>query len=150
MIARIQGWGPDPEYAWTFTGRKTSRARQIGNAFPPPVARAVGNSIAAALRHEGTRATGLTYTDQQHDPVYVVLRDAREPLSAAEIIARAGASISELEFARRVDAISRDFSLYIAGTGEAKTYELGEFRGFVGQDDHLRHHAFETARARIS
>jgi DNA (cytosine-5)-methyltransferase 1 len=45
MVARIQGF-PDE---WTFEGRKTSVYRQIGNAFPPPVAEAVGRSIAAAL-----------------------------------------------------------------------------------------------------
>ena len=41
MVARIQGWD-GREYRWEFTGRKTSNYRQIGNAFPPPVARASG------------------------------------------------------------------------------------------------------------
>lgn len=45
MTARIQGF-PDE---WEFFGRKTSAYRQIGNAFPPPVAAAVGRSIGAAL-----------------------------------------------------------------------------------------------------
>lgn len=45
MAARIQGF-PD---SWFFSGRKTSAYRQIGNAFPPPVARAVGSQINAAL-----------------------------------------------------------------------------------------------------
>ncbi|WP_201024635.1 DNA cytosine methyltransferase [Kocuria rhizophila] len=45
MAARIQGFDED----WKFHGRKTSVYRQIGNAFPPPVARAIGNSIRAAL-----------------------------------------------------------------------------------------------------
>lgn len=40
MVARIQGWD-DEEYKWTFCGPKTSRYRQIGNAFPPPVAKAL-------------------------------------------------------------------------------------------------------------
>ena len=42
MVARIQGFPDD----WHFTGRKTAAYRQVGNAFPPPVARAVGQSIA--------------------------------------------------------------------------------------------------------
>jgi DNA (cytosine-5)-methyltransferase 1 len=45
MAARIQGF-PDN---WRFSGKKTSVYRQIGNAFPPPVARAVGVQIVAAL-----------------------------------------------------------------------------------------------------
>jgi len=45
MIARIQGF-PD---SWQFTGRKTHACRQIGNAFPPPVAQAVATKIFDAL-----------------------------------------------------------------------------------------------------
>ena len=45
MAARIQGF-PD---AWQFAGRKTTSYRQIGNAFPPPVAQAVGEQIAKCL-----------------------------------------------------------------------------------------------------
>lgn len=45
MAARIQGFPDD----WEFVGRKTSAYRQVGNAFPPPVARAVAESIARCL-----------------------------------------------------------------------------------------------------
>ena len=45
MAARIQGF-PD---SWLFSGKKTAAYRQIGNAFPPPVACAVGAQILAAL-----------------------------------------------------------------------------------------------------
>ena len=45
MAARIQGF-PDE---WKFSGKKTSAYRQIGNAFPPPVACAVGTQIKMAL-----------------------------------------------------------------------------------------------------
>lgn len=45
MTARIQGF---PDH-WQFFGRKTAAYRQIGNAFPPPVAAAVGRQIHAAL-----------------------------------------------------------------------------------------------------
>lgn len=45
MTARIQGF-PD---SWVFAGKKTAAYRQIGNAFPPPVAQAVGSALAEAL-----------------------------------------------------------------------------------------------------
>lgn len=45
MAARIQGF---PDF-WQFSGRKTAAYRQIGNAFPPPVAAAVGTQIARAV-----------------------------------------------------------------------------------------------------
>ncbi|MDR2611546.1 MAG: DNA cytosine methyltransferase [Deltaproteobacteria bacterium] len=45
MAARLQGF-PD---SWIFSGGKTAVYRQIGNAFPPPVAAAVGGRIFAAL-----------------------------------------------------------------------------------------------------
>jgi len=46
MVARLQGF-PDE---WQFSGGKTAAYRQVGNAFPPPVARAVATGIAACLR----------------------------------------------------------------------------------------------------
>ncbi|MBQ3401846.1 MAG: DNA cytosine methyltransferase [Synergistaceae bacterium] len=48
MIARLQGF-PD---TWEFTGKKTAVCRMIGNAFPPPVAEAVGRKIKECLIHE--------------------------------------------------------------------------------------------------
>lgn len=45
MAARIQGF-PD---TWKLAGKKTSSYRQVGNAFPPPVAQAVGEQIYAAI-----------------------------------------------------------------------------------------------------
>jgi DNA (cytosine-5)-methyltransferase 1 len=45
MVARLQGF-PD---SWQFYGRKTTAYRQVGNAFPPPVARAVAQNLKIAL-----------------------------------------------------------------------------------------------------
>ncbi len=45
MIARIQGF-PD---TWDFGRKKTAACRMIGNAFPPPVALAVGKEIRRVL-----------------------------------------------------------------------------------------------------
>jgi DNA (cytosine-5)-methyltransferase 1 len=47
MMARIQGF-PD---TWTFGKKKTKACRMIGNAFPPPVARAVGKQIQECLKY---------------------------------------------------------------------------------------------------
>lgn len=51
MAARIQGF-PDE---WQFSGGKTAAYRQVGNAFPPPVACAVGTKIRAALEVAASR-----------------------------------------------------------------------------------------------
>ncbi|WP_298282388.1 DNA cytosine methyltransferase [Novosphingobium sp.] len=45
MVARLQGFPAD----WQFYGRKTTAYRQVGNAFPPPVACAVAQNIKHAL-----------------------------------------------------------------------------------------------------
>lgn len=49
MTALIQGFPKD----WTFVGKKTPAYRQVGNAFPPPVAKAIGQSIIQALNKNG-------------------------------------------------------------------------------------------------
>jgi DNA (cytosine-5)-methyltransferase 1 len=51
MTARLQGF-PDE---WQFFGRKTAAYRQIGNAFPPQVAEAVGKQIALCLAARPSR-----------------------------------------------------------------------------------------------
>ena len=45
MVARLQGF-PDE---WQFSGGKTAAYRQVGNAFPPPVAKAVAEQIMRCL-----------------------------------------------------------------------------------------------------
>jgi DNA (cytosine-5)-methyltransferase 1 len=45
MCAVLQGFPPD----WKFAGGKTAAYRQVGNAFPPPVAAAVGRAIGEAF-----------------------------------------------------------------------------------------------------
>ena len=54
QAALIQGF---PEN-WEFTGKKTAAYRQVGNAFPPPVAEAVGKQIREAL--EAALKAGVT------------------------------------------------------------------------------------------
>ena len=45
MVARLQGF-PD---RWQFFRRKTTAYQQVGNAFPPPVAKAVAQNLRIAL-----------------------------------------------------------------------------------------------------
>lgn len=45
MVARLQGFPDD----WEFAGGKTQAYRQVGNAFPPPFARAVAEKLRECL-----------------------------------------------------------------------------------------------------
>lgn len=45
MVARLQGFTDD----WIFSGRKTAAYRQVGNAFPAPVAKAVALKLQECL-----------------------------------------------------------------------------------------------------
>jgi len=51
MAALIQGFPPE----WRIAGRKTAAYRQVGNAFPPPVAKAIGSAIYKALSAESEK-----------------------------------------------------------------------------------------------
>ncbi|MEV4692075.1 DNA (cytosine-5-)-methyltransferase [Micromonospora echinospora] len=144
MVARIQGWSD--EYAWQFTGRKTTRYRQIGNAFPPPVAHAVGEAIMSALKRRGTPRE---IESSEHDPVYKALRSTSDYLSPERLMKNAGLQdAAELE--RRISLLSRDFEVEIRTVGTKTGYRLGKFKAFVGQEDHERHDLFLKYRARIS
>lgn len=46
MVARLQGFPDD----WHFSGRKTAAYRQVGNAFPPPIATVIAEQIMKCLR----------------------------------------------------------------------------------------------------
>jgi DNA (cytosine-5)-methyltransferase 1 len=70
MAARIQGFPPE----WHFVGRKTHAYRQVGNAFPPPVAAAVGLQIARAIAgaaemERGTQAETRAARQRELDAV---------------------------------------------------------------------------------
>lgn len=144
MVARVQGWG-NPGYEWEFLGRKTSVYRQIGNAFPPPVAEAVGTSIARALRKEGV-ARDVVPNSVAHDEVYKLLRAADGTLTESAIAAKLGLSTDEVS--RRINILERDFALVVAGATGDREVALGPFRAFRGQADHHRHEAFAERRRR--
>ncbi|WP_083682512.1 DNA cytosine methyltransferase [Archangium sp. Cb G35] len=68
MVARLQGFPAD----WQFVGGKTAAYRQVGNAFPPPVAGAVAKAIITALKSEQLKIPLEDATKQQ-----LMLLDAR-------------------------------------------------------------------------
>ncbi len=45
MVARLQGFPAE----WQFSGGKTAAYRQVGNAFPPPFAKAIAENLRACL-----------------------------------------------------------------------------------------------------
>jgi DNA (cytosine-5)-methyltransferase 1 len=141
MVARLQGWN-DTKYRWAFTGRKTSNYRQIGNAFPPPVAHALGASIRRALDREGTPRRLVEQSSVTHDPVYAVLRDDGGFLTMEQILRRLTAPMEIPAFERHLAHLKRDFRIEVDRRKTGDAYKLGEFKAFVGQDDHLRHEAF--------
>ena len=148
MVARIQGWD-GREYHWEFTGRKTSTYRQIGNAFPPPVARALGDQLRRALDHDGEARDLLERSGSVHDPVYAVLRDAGGFLTMEQIQRRLAFPLDVPAFDRHLAHLKRDFHIDVHPGKSGDAYRLGAFKAFTGQDDHLRHEAFRHP-ARIS
>lgn len=145
MVARLQGWSED--YPWVFSGLKTARYRQIGNAFPPPVAAALGESIIRAFWHQGARTDRLP---TEHDPIYKSLRDSKDFLTSSQISRRTGTRITPAELERRISLLGRDFYIEVQNSVSAPAYKLGKFRAFTGQKDHDRHELFLKYRAKIS
>ena len=167
MVTRLQGWRDD--WGWRFSGRKTARYRQIGNAFPPPVAEAVGSAIRRALEHAGApdAASASASADDAyvHDPVFRVLR-SREGFLTARQIAELGrgpagggaggpagaAGLSQAAVLGRLRHLGQDFELEVAdsGSGDGPAYRLGSFKAFLGQPEHARHERFAARRTTIS
>ncbi|MFR9729486.1 DNA cytosine methyltransferase [Saccharopolyspora sp. MS10] len=146
MVEVLQGFSG--QYEWSFTGRKTSRYRQIGNAFPPPVAHAVGDAIMKAFHRTGPRRE-LTPPPEQ-DPIYRALEQSGDFLSAGKLIRIAGGEMSTAKLEQHMSMLSRDFDVETVTHGQTTRYKLSGFDGFVGQDGHSRHEAFLKHRARIS
>ncbi|MGE5292305.1 MAG: DNA cytosine methyltransferase [Micromonosporaceae bacterium] len=152
MVARLQGWRDD--WGWEFTGGKTARYRQIGNAFPPPVAETVGTSIRRALCHEGQPRSLVEHTEPVHDPVYLVLRSRNRFLSldqiAAAVALDGGEHLDPPAIERHISHLSRDFDVQIAQRAQGPVYRIRRFRAFLGQQGHARHEQFLRNRAQIS
>lgn len=68
QAAIIQGFPKN----WKFSGKKTAAYRQVGNAFPPPVAQAIGEAIRGALEvGEETPSLGCAEKDEEgNEPLF--------------------------------------------------------------------------------
>lgn len=147
MVARIQGWKDEDD--WQFAGRKTSQYRQIGNAFPPPMAEAVGRSIHAALNHEGLPRETPELNSDVHDPIYRELADADGFVEVERLLAVLdGFSLTSVE--QRLAVLKHDFEIDEKITSGGTSYRLGGFKGFTGQPDHGRNEYMERFRNRVS
>lgn len=131
MVSRIQGWNGG-EYRWAFTGRKTSAYRQIGNAFPPPVARAIGDQIRRAFDREESPRELVEQTPAVHDPVYTVLRDDGGFLTMEQVLRRLGAPMEIPAFERHMAHLRQDFHIDVDPRKAGDAYRLGEFKAFTG------------------
>ncbi|MEU5715635.1 DNA (cytosine-5-)-methyltransferase [Streptomyces sp. NPDC020403] len=162
MVARVQGW-QDPDgvndsgendFRWRFHGRKTSVYRQIGNAFPPPVAKALGVSIRNALNKVGEPRELIEAADVVTDPVYKLLRSSTRALSVEQIIAKLearGTFMDQPGVERHLNHLKHDFEMTtVTRSSGVVAYSIGEFKAFVGQDDHQRHDLFSQHRSKIS
>jgi DNA (cytosine-5)-methyltransferase 1 len=146
MVTRLQGW--QDEWGWRFSGLKTARYRQIGNAFPPPVAEAVGTAIRRALEHAGAPQAAKVMLPV-HDPVFRVLR-SRDDFLTARQIADLAPGVSAAAVAGRLGQLRQDFELEIAHCHGGPAYRLGPFKAFLVQHDHVRHQRFAASRATVS
>ncbi|SNS54650.1 DNA (cytosine-5)-methyltransferase 1 [Geodermatophilus saharensis] len=151
MVARLQGF--DEQWGWRLAGRKTAQYRQVGNAFPPPVAKAVGRAIMRALEHAGQpHDMPELASATMHDPVYRVLREADGYLTPSAILSKLAVPYDAIQLERRIAHLSKDFVIDIEETKSGPAFELREFKAFIGQDGHERHEAFahRMGRSRIS
>ncbi|MBQ0999371.1 DNA cytosine methyltransferase [Streptomyces sp. RK62] len=165
MVARIQGWHDieravdggstsEDDFRWKFHGRKTSVYRQIGNAFPPPVAKTLGVAIRQAILQEAERKELVENTDRVLDPVYKLLRGVGRPLTVDQIIerlAKQGTLLGQSDVERHLNHLAHDFAVTMTTRSNgAIAYTLGEFKAFTGQDGHQRHELFTLHRGKIS
>lgn len=148
MVARLQGWD-DKDYNWEFCGKKTSVYRQIGNAFPPPVAHAIGNSLRDALNHKSELKKAVA-NPENYDFIYSSLKRANSYMTIAQILRDSKETLEAHTIDQRITMLGRDFEIFKKQTPQGLAYKLGEFKGFIGQQDHQRHEYFLNEINKVS
>ncbi|MFG2087589.1 DNA cytosine methyltransferase [Spirillospora sp. NPDC048824] len=154
MVARIQGWYGEEFAEWEFFGGKTSRYRQIGNAFPPPVAKALGVAIREAVQKTGKIRPLVENSEVTLDPVYKILQGRKRAMTVEQLVSKLeenGVALERPEVERRLSHLSHDFELIEKPRKNGEVaFLLGDFKAFIGQGDHRRHQLFAQHRAKIS
>ncbi|MGP5396537.1 DNA cytosine methyltransferase [Arthrobacter rhombi] len=148
MVAQIQGWD-NKKFKWHFEGKKTSVYRQIGNAFPPPVAYAIGKSIVAALAHD-VEARDIQDLRTEIDPLYKALRGTAGFLTSSQLLRRADISLDAADLDKRLALLEQDFEIEREKRASGIAYRIGAFKGFVGQVDHARHDFYKENVSKVS
>lgn len=147
MVARLQGWKTGE---WKFAGRKTAQYRQIGNAFPPPVAAAVGSAIVDSFNHVKPASVNLADAKElARDDIYQVLQESRDYVSQ-KLLLEAAPTLDIEMLERRLALLGHDFEILTKESKSGVSYKLGAFRGFVGQEDHRRHEYIAGSRSKVS
>lgn len=132
MVARVQGWLPEDD--WGFSGRKTSTYRQIGNAFPPPVARAVGESLAHALRQEGKGNAELERAEQADATVYRALAAAPGKYVTLQRLTDATGQTAE-QIGEAIAHLEADFEIDVRHASGLPRFRLSNFKGLIDPED---------------
>ncbi|TYB58915.1 DNA (cytosine-5-)-methyltransferase [Nonomuraea sp. PA05] len=146
MAARLQGWD-EGEFQWVFNGRKTARYRQIGNAFPPPMAKALGMAISAALSRTTTPRERVA--EPEHDSVYRVLRERGDFMTIDQIARATKSGLKAYELERHINLLRQDFE-FVVRDSDPVAYKIGNIKAFRGEADHVRNERFKQERRRIS
>jgi DNA (cytosine-5)-methyltransferase 1 len=127
MVALIQGWKESD--GWQFVGGKTAQYRQIGNAFPPPVAKALGHSIRGALLKNGEKRP-LPVAELTDASVYLILAEAKNafvPMNA--LSTSTGLRGDQVDIALRY--LEGDFLIERKVLEGEPHFRLGGFKGSI-------------------
>ncbi len=134
MVALIQGWSPSD--GWEFAGRKTSTYRQIGNAFPPPVAAAVGEALRRALQQVGDGTTEHERTEQADESVYRALAAApTKYLSLQALTDATGQTVEQI--VRAIGHLQADFEIDMRKVSGLPRFRLSNFKGLIDPDERI-------------
>jgi len=130
MVALIQGWVAGDQ--WKFMGKKTSTYRQIGNAFPPPVAHALGESLVAALSQAGEPRSEQEREAEADKAVYQSLAAVPGRFVTVQSLTDSTGQTSE-QVAEAISHLEADFVIDIRTPGGIPRYRLTDFKGRVGE-----------------